>query len=113
MPVNLDMSLFWVICEMDRSLYLAEADLENMSLHRIIGDIRDGQLENVQAILETNPAEGWCNDITGDVLAAAFPENGPDIDQEDEDKTSAENWSDYSSERLNGRLAGVRVRVAA
>ncbi|WP_299817603.1 hypothetical protein [uncultured Roseibium sp.] len=112
MPLNLDMSFFWVICELEGSLYLPEADLEGMSLRRIIGDIRSGQIENIQAILETNPAEGWCNDITTDILAAAFPETGPDIEPDEENVLSDENWSDYSSERLNGRLAGIRVRVA-
>ncbi|POF29654.1 hypothetical protein [Roseibium marinum] len=109
MSLNLDMSFFWVICELEGSLYLPETEFEDMSLRRIVGDIRGGQLENVRAILETNPAEGWCNDITGDVLAAAFPELEPEV----EDGIADENWSDYSAERLNGRLAGIRVRVAA
>ncbi|PVB59343.1 hypothetical protein [Labrenzia sp. 011] len=105
MPLNLDRPVFWVICELDGTLYLPETELADMSFHRIVGDIRSGQLENVQAVLESNPAEGWCNDITRTVMAAAFPET--------DDESGGEDWSDYSTERLDGRLAGVRVRVAA
>ncbi|MDN3720189.1 hypothetical protein QW131_15720 [Roseibium salinum] len=61
--------------------------------------------KNVRAVLEFNPAEGWCTDVTGDVMAAAFPE--------EEGREESEDWSDYRSERLDGRLAGVSVRVAA
>jgi len=102
MSLNLDRSFFSVICELGKSLYAPETELEEMELSRIVGDIRSGQFENVQAILEFNPVEGWCNDITGDVLAMAFPRRREADDGE-------ENWSDYSSERLDARLAGVHA----
>jgi hypothetical protein len=109
MSLNLDVSLFSVICELGNCLYVPETDLQDMRLHQIIDDINTGQIENVRAVLEFNPAEGWCNDVTADVLAAAF-------EQENAGKAlpdTQENGSDYSSERIDGPRAGVAVRVAA
>lgn len=107
MALNLDMSFYSVICELGNCFYTPETDLTDMNLDKIIGDLQAGQLEKVQVVLEFNPAEGWCNDITSAVLSAAFPGTG-----EDEDET-ADNWSDYRDERIDARTAGVQARVAA
>jgi hypothetical protein len=107
MTLNLDMSFYSVICELGNCFYTPETDVSDMRLSRIIEDLQTGQLEKVQAVLEFNPAEGWCNNITGEVLSAAFPETG-----EDEEEAS-EDWSDYRTERLTARMAGVPVKVAA
>ena len=110
MTLNLDMSFYSVICELGNCFYTPETDLSDMSLTRIVEDLQTGQLEKVRAVLEFNPAEGWCNDITGDVLSAAFPADGED---EEGLENAAEDWSDYRTERLTARTAGVPVRVAA
>ncbi|MCK7613624.1 hypothetical protein [Roseibium sediminicola] len=104
MSLNLDRSFYSVISDLGKCLYTPEMELDEMSLPQIIRDLRAGQLENVRAILEFNPAEGWCNDVTGDVLAAAFPA---------EIGTVEPDWSDYHEERLDGHRAGVSVLVAA
>jgi hypothetical protein len=105
MALNLDMTFYSVICELGNCYYTPEIDLEEMNLARIIGEVRDGQFEKVRAVLEFNPAEGWCNDVTGDVLTAAFPE------EEQEPTETA--WSDYRDERIDARRAGVTSIVAA
>lgn len=104
MVLNLDRTFYSVICDLGKCLYTPETDLADMSLGRIIEDVRAGQLEDVRAVLEFNPAEGWCNDVTGVVLEAAFPEHTG---------TSETDWSDYRGERLDARRAGVSVQVAA
>ncbi|WP_269580816.1 hypothetical protein [Roseibium sp. Sym1] len=104
MSLNLDRTFYSVICDLGKCLYTPETDLADMNLGRIIRDVQAGQLEDVRAVLEFNPAEGWCNDVTDDVLSAAFPE---------EDDAQETGWSDYGGERLDGRLTGVSVRVAA
>jgi len=104
MVLNLDRTFYSVICDLGKCLYMPETDLADMSLGQIIRDVRSGQLEDVRAVLEFNPAEGWCNDVTGDVLAAACPE---EVDPAETD------WTDYRSERLDARRAGVAVQVAA
>ncbi|MBO6893864.1 MAG: hypothetical protein JJ866_18135 [Roseibium sp.] len=105
MRLNLDVSLFSVVCELGNCLYVPETDLDDMQLDQIIDDIGKGQLENVRAVLEFNPAEGWCNDITADVLAA--------VPGEDDELHDDDDLADYASERIDGRRAGVKVRVAA
>ncbi|MHA7777374.1 hypothetical protein [Roseibium sp. M-1] len=105
MALNLDMSFFSVICDLGSCFYTPETDLAEMNLARIVEDLQAGQLEKVLAVLEFNPAEGWCNDVTSEVLAAAFPDQEVIHGHED--------WSDYRGERLDARLAGVEARVAA
>ncbi len=108
MKPNLDASFFSVVCELRGALFVPETDLQDMTLKRIVEDVRSGQFENVRAVMEFNPAEGWCNDVTEDVLAAAFP-----APEEPADFDRPANWSDYSFERHDARLAGVSVTVAA
>jgi len=108
MALNLDNSFFSVVCELNNCLYTPETDLEDMTLRRIVDDVRSGQLENVRAVLEYNPAEGWCADVTDDVFDAIRPEeDNPDEGDE------PQNWSDYDRERIDGRLAGIDLHVAA
>lgn len=107
MKPNLDTSIFSVICELGDCLYTPEIELAGMRKHRLVDDIRNGQLEQVRAVLEFNPAEGWCNDITEDVLSEAFP------DLQDPKEDAPEDWSDYGAERIDSRRAGIAVRVAA
>lgn len=107
MKPNLDTSIFSVICELEDCLYTPEFELADMRKHRLIDDIRTGQLEKVRAVLEFNPVEGWCNDITEDVLSEAFP------DWQDLNEAALQDWSDYGTERIDNRRAGIQARVAA
>ncbi|MET1411705.1 hypothetical protein ABVF61_05525 [Roseibium sp. HPY-6] len=81
--------------------------MTDMRRLQLVEDIRNGQIENVRAVLEFNPEEGWCNNITEEVLAEATDGNGSPI------AGSVENWSDYGTERIEAQRAGVRRRVAA
>lgn len=107
MQPNLDTSFFSIICELGNSLYTPEIDLADMRRLQLIEDIRDGQFENVRAILEFNPEEGWCNNITEEVLAEATDGDGSPT------AGPVKNWSDYGTERIEAQRAGVRRRVAA
>nr|WP_319383198.1 hypothetical protein [uncultured Roseibium sp.] len=107
MRPNLDTSIFSIICEIGNCLYTPEVDLADMRAHKLVEDIRTGQLERVRAVLEFNPVEGWCNDITEDVMRKAFPE------RDDLRECAPENWSDYEAERVECRRAGITARVAA
>lgn len=107
MKPNLDTSIFSVICELGNCLYTPEFELSELRKYKLVEDIRNGQLEQVRAVLEFNPAEGWCCDITEDVINEAFP------DRQDPNSDAPENWSDYGAERIDSRRAGVTVCVAA
>ena len=84
-PLNLDRTFYSVICHLTGEAYARETDLIDMDFDQIVKDITDGQIEEILAVLAFNPAEGWANDVTEDVLAAAFPEEdddtGPDGSQ--------------------------------
>ncbi|WP_305986094.1 hypothetical protein [Roseibium sp. MMSF_3544] len=108
MKVDLDTSFFSVVCELGNALYTPEIDLTDMRVGQLIEDIRTGQYENVRAVLECNPVEGWCNDITEDVLTAAFPETS-----DGESHIQEEDWSDYRRDRIDAWRAGVVSRAAA
>lgn len=107
MRPNLDTSMFSVICEIENCLYTPEVELADMRRHKLVEDIRTGQLEQVRAVLEFNPVEGWCNDITEDVMRTAFPGHDDLPDRAPED------WSDYDADRIECRRAGISARVAA
>ncbi|WP_209000414.1 hypothetical protein [Labrenzia sp. DG1229] len=107
MKPNLDTSFFSVVCELGKTLYTPEFELADMHKSQLVEDIMTGQLEQVRAVLEFNPVEGWCSDITEDVLSAAFP------DMHDSDNGPAGDSLGYRSERIDGQLAGVARRFAA
>ncbi|WP_299473324.1 hypothetical protein [uncultured Roseibium sp.] len=107
MQPNLDTSFFSIICELGSSLYTPEIELTDMRRLQLVEDIRNGQIENVRAVLEFNPEEGWCNNITEEVLAEATD------DDRSANAGSVENWSNYETERIEAQRAGVRRRVAA
>lgn len=103
MSLNTDTSFFHVLCDIKGTIYTPEMDVEDLRFSQIVADIQSGQLDNVKAVFEFNPAEGWCNDVTADVMAATFPEL----------EDGGEDYSDYAAERVSGAVAGVEHRVAA
>jgi hypothetical protein len=98
MKLNLDRSVFSVIASLNGEAYTVERDMSEMTFSKIVEDIQNGQLEDVIAVIEFNPAEGWSNDVTADVMAAAFPE---------EDAAEHDNPADYDDERIGEFEAGV------
>ena len=51
----------------DPSPYTSELSLAGMTREFIVADIRSGQIENVDRILEINEADGTCRDATTDI----------------------------------------------
>lgn len=102
-PLNPDRTFYSVICHLRGDAYARETDLIDMDFDRIVKDITDGQIEDILAVFAFNPAEGWANDVTEDVLAAAFPEDddtGPGGSQSSGDPCA------YTGERLGAFEAG-------
>lgn len=106
MQLGLDRSFFTIVCELNGCLYTLERDLTDMTPAAVEKDLRSGQFDNLHAILEFNPAEGWCNNVTEDFLLRLDSSPCPNAAQE-------MNWSDYRSERLDPQRAGVEARTAA
>ena len=67
-PLNFDNSIFAVIVRMRGEPVMIERTLEDAaSLPQTVIDIARGQIEDVEAIIEFNPVEGWSRIITADV----------------------------------------------
>ena len=77
-PLNQDRTFYSVVCHLKGEAYARETDLVNMEFGQIVKDIAEGQIEEIFAVFAFNPAEGWANDVTEDVLAAAFPDEEDD-----------------------------------
>jgi len=103
--LNTDRTFYSVVCSLEGEAYSRETDLADMDLDRIVRDISDEQIENVIAVFAFNPAEGWANDVTADVLAAAFPE-GEDDEGPDGAGSGRDDPSDDSGERIGAFEAG-------
>lgn len=70
-----DLMIYFVLCRYKSGLAWAERDPANMSLKDTLADIRSGELPNVVTVLECNPVEHVCSDVTDDVLAECLKAN--------------------------------------
>lgn len=69
--MNPDAMTYFVLCRYKSGLAWAERDPANMSRRDTIADIMTGDLENIVTILECNPVEHVCSDVTEDILSEA------------------------------------------
>jgi hypothetical protein len=72
LPMNNDRMIYFVLCDFGRhGLEWVARDPANMTRRETIIDIQSGELRDVIQVLECNPCEGICHDVTGDMLAEA------------------------------------------
>jgi hypothetical protein len=69
--INPDRMIYFVLCQYKSGLSWAERDPANMSRRDTIADIMTGNLPDVVMVLECNPVEIICRDVTEDILAEA------------------------------------------
>jgi hypothetical protein len=66
--MNLDQPFFAILCRNARAEFLAERSLaDTTSRTETIHDILTGQVEDVQRVIEFNPAEGTARDVSEDI----------------------------------------------
>ena len=66
--MNLDRSFFAILCRNARADFLAERSLaDTTSRAETIADILNGQVEDVQRVIEFNPVEGTARDASEDI----------------------------------------------
>lgn len=69
--LNLDKPFFLILCRsygQGGGIYAPERAMRDMtSREETILDIITGQVENVVAVLESNPVEGTCRDVSEDI----------------------------------------------
>ena len=66
-----DQMTYLVQCKYRDGLYWAERDAGDTDRATTITHIRNGNLPNVQLVLECNPVERICRDVTDDLLLEA------------------------------------------
>jgi len=64
--MNNDRSIFFVLCQFRSGLEWVARDPANMSRKETLIDIRSGELPTVLQVLECNPVERICSDVTDD-----------------------------------------------
>jgi hypothetical protein len=67
----MDLMIYFCLCQYNSGPAWAERDPANMSRRETVIDIRSGELPNVLMVLECNPVERICSDVTEDVLTEA------------------------------------------
>lgn len=71
-----DAMIFFVQVDLGR-LGLVWLERDDTTRQELINDIREGQIVDVTAVLECNPVENICNDVTEDILQEAQREHEP------------------------------------
>jgi hypothetical protein len=66
----LDRELYLIVCRYRGKVFGAERCLSDMTLDQTVDDIMSGQVEDVIAVIEFNPIEGWSRLITEDIAIA-------------------------------------------
>lgn len=67
----MDLMQYFVLCQYNSGPAWAERDPANMSRRETVIDIRSGELPNVLMVLECNPMEHVCSDVTDEIVTEA------------------------------------------
>lgn len=79
MPAIKDQMIYLVIGTDKDDAYLPERKLSDLDRATVIKDIADGQYEGLIQVIECNPVEGICRDVTEDIawkVSAIWSANG-------------------------------------
>jgi hypothetical protein len=68
---------YLVQCRYRDGLYWAERDAGDTDRATTVAHIRNGNLPNVVTVLECNPVEKICRDVTDDLIAEASQDREP------------------------------------
>jgi hypothetical protein len=102
-----DHMVYFVLC--GPGTWLPERKLSDMDRATTVRDIATGQFEGVVQVLECNPVEGICNDVTADMMRDAAFFILSDLDYED-----LNDWQrDFVDGNAPGALAEHRVECRA
>lgn len=70
-----DLMQYFVLCRYKTGLQWAARDPANMDRKNTMDDICSGELPDVVTVLECNPVENICNNVTEDILAECLKQN--------------------------------------
>lgn len=66
MPIK-DHMAYIVVCDGSDGGYLPERKVSDLDRATVVKDIADGQYEGLTQVIEINPVEGTCRDVTEDI----------------------------------------------
>jgi hypothetical protein len=72
--INLDRQFYLVITDHKSGAYVPEQNVWEMDRAKVIKDIREGQYDDVVAVIEFNPVEHTSRDATSDILSSVVAE---------------------------------------
>jgi len=67
MPAIKDQMTYIAVCNSKTGNYVRERDVADTDRRTTVADIASGEIEDVVQILELNPVEGTCRDVTEDI----------------------------------------------
>lgn len=82
MPAIKDQMIYLVIGTDKDGAYLPEQRISDLDRATVIKDIADGQYEDLIQVIECNPVEGICRDVTEDIaweVSAIWSANGEQL----------------------------------
>lgn len=79
MAIIKDRMIYLVVSAHKDGALLPERSVCDLNRATTIRDIADGQFGEVEQVLELNPVEGTCRDVTDDILAAAGLNDEPEM----------------------------------
>lgn len=65
----MDRTLYFIECAFTSGNAFVEVERHRMTRQQVVDDILHGQYEDVVTVIECNPVEHICDDITADVMA--------------------------------------------
>lgn len=71
MPAIKDQMTYIAVCSSKTGNYVRERDVADTDRKTTVADIASGEIEGVVQVLEINPVEHVCSDVTGDILREA------------------------------------------
>lgn len=66
-----DSMIYFVICDHSGGDFLPEQNVSELDRKTVVSNIASGQFDDVKQVLECNPAEHVCNDVTAEVMREA------------------------------------------
>lgn len=82
MPAIKDHMIYLVVAADKDGAYLPERKLSDLDRATTVKDIADGQYEDLIQVIELNPVEGICRDVTEDIaweVSAIWSANGEQL----------------------------------
>lgn len=67
MPAIKDQMTYIAVCSSKTGNYVRERDVADTDRKTTVADISSGEIEDVVQVLEVNPVEGTCRDVTEDI----------------------------------------------